>query len=184
MTSKPWLKHYDQGVPNDITLPSMVLPELLETAAHQFPAAAAILFYGRVITYAELDMLASRFAAALVRAGLTPGERIALVLPNVPQAVICYYGALRAGATVVLTNPLYEAGALIRQVEDSQASSIVSLSMFYPLVEQVQARVPFKRTIFTNIKEFLPSGQRQLFTMLRQEREGHRVPEEQARRSL
>ncbi len=184
MTHKPWLTHYDPGVPHDITLPSMVLPELLETAAHQFPAAAAILFYGRVITYAELDMLASRFAAALVRAGLTPGERIALVLPNVPQAVICYYGALRAGATVVLTNPLYEAGALIRQVEDAQVSSIVALSMFHPLVSQVRARVRFERVIFTNLKEYLPSTQRQLFTLLRQDREGHRVPDAEARRSL
>ena len=67
MTHKPWLTHYDPGVPHDITLPSIALPELLETAAHQFPDAAAILFYGKVITYAELDMLASRFAAALVR---------------------------------------------------------------------------------------------------------------------
>ena len=61
---KPWLTHYDPGVPHDITLPPIVLPELLETAAHQFPDAAAILFFGKAITYAELDMLASRFAAA------------------------------------------------------------------------------------------------------------------------
>jgi long-chain acyl-CoA synthetase len=184
MPHKPWLTHYDPGVPHDITLPPIVLPELLETAAHRFPDAAAILFYGKVITYAELDLLASRFAAALVRAGLTPGERIALVLPNVPQAVICYYGALRAGATVVLTNPLYEAGALIRQVEDAQVSSIVALSMFHPLVSQVRARVQFERVIFTNLKEYLPSAQRQLFTLLRQDREGHRVPDAEARRSL
>ncbi len=184
MTDNPWLAHYDAGVPHEVAVPPITLPELLEQAARQYPDVPAISFFGKTITYAELDALVSRFAGALLYSGIHSGERIVLVLPNVPQAVICYYGALRAGAMVVLTNPLYEAGALIRQVEDSQASSIVSLSMFYPLVEQVQARVPFKRTIFTNIKEFLPSGQRQLFTMLRQEREGHRVPEEQARRSL
>jgi long-chain acyl-CoA synthetase len=113
-----------------------------------------------------------------------PGERVVLVLPNVPQAVICYYGALRAGAIVVLTNPLYEAGALIRQVEDAQADSIIALSMFHPLVEKVQARVWFGRVVFTNLKEYLPATQRRLFTLLRQEREGHRVPEDLARRSL
>jgi long-chain acyl-CoA synthetase len=184
MTDKPWLPHYDPGVPYDIEVPQVALPELLATAARRFPDAPAILFYGRIITYAELDLLASRFAAALIEAGVQPGDRIVLVLPNVPQVVICYYGALRAGAIVVLTNPLYEAGALVRQVEDAQASSIVALSMFHPLVEQVRARVRFERVIFTNLKEYLPSAQRQLFTLLRQEREGHRVPDAQARRSL
>ena len=184
MTDKPWLAHYDTGVPHEIANPSITLPELLEQSARRFPDAPAISFYGKTISYIELDTLVSRFAGALLRSGVHPGERIVLVLPNVPQAVICYYGVLRAGAVVVLTNPLYEAGALIRQVEDSQASSIVSLSMFHPLVGQVESRVTFRRIIFTNIKEFLPSGQRQLFTLLRQEREGHRVPEEQARRSL
>jgi len=85
---------------------------------------------------------------------------------------------------VVLTNPLYEAGALIRQVEDAQASSIIALSMFHSLVTQARTRVAFERVIFTNLKEYLPSAQRQLFTLLRQEREGHRVPEVEARRSL
>jgi long-chain acyl-CoA synthetase len=184
MTDKPWLAHYDPGVPHTIDVPPIALPELLAAAARDFPDAPAIFFYGRTIAYAELDRLVSRFAAALLRAGVAPGERIVLVLPNVPQAVICYYGALRAGATVVLTNPLHEAGALVRQVEDAQASSIVALSMFYPLVAQVQARVVFERVIFTNLKEYLPATQRRLFTLLRQEREGHRVPDLQARGAL
>src|SRR5215213_9938303 len=163
MTHKPWLAHYDAGVPHEIAVPPIALPELLANAAREYPDAPAISFYGRTISYAELDALATRFAAALVQAGARPGERVVLVLPNVPQALICYYGALRAGAIVVLTNPLYEAGALIRQVEDAQATSIIALSMFHPLVEQVRARVAFERVIFTNLKEYLPAGQRQLF---------------------
>ncbi len=184
MTYRPWLPHYDPSVPHDIDVPQGILPELLASAARLFPDAPAILFYGRTITYAELDMLASRFAAALIKAGVQQGDRIVLVLPNVPQVIICYYGALRAGAVVVLTNPLFEAGSLVRQVEDAQATTIIALSMFYPLVEQVRARVNLERVIFTNLKEYLPSAQRQLFTLLRQEREGHRVPDEQARHSL
>jgi long-chain acyl-CoA synthetase len=184
MMSRPWLAHYDPGVPHEIDIPLIALPELLAQAARQYPDAAAISFYGRMLKYAELDALASHFAAALVLAGVQPGERMVLVLPNVPQAVICYYGALRAGAIVVLTNPLHEAGTLIRQVEDAQASSIVALSIFHPLITQVRAHVAFERVIFTNLKEYLPPTQRQLFTLLRQEREGHRVPEAEARRSL
>ena len=109
MTDKPWLAHYDTGVPHEIAIPSITLPELLEQSARQFPDAPAISFYGKTISYIELDTLVSRFAGALLRSGVHPGERIVLVLPNVPQAVICYYGVLRAGAVVVLTNPLYEA---------------------------------------------------------------------------
>src|SRR5439155_24012433 len=81
-------------------------------------------------------------------------------------------------------NPLHEAGALIRQVEDAQAASIMALSMFHPLIMRARARVPFERVIYTNLKEYLPATQRRLFTLLRQEREGHRVPEDEARRSL
>jgi long-chain acyl-CoA synthetase len=184
MTNKPWLLHYDQGVPHEIDIPPLALPELLARAARLYPDAPALLFYGKTMTYAELDTVATRFASALIDAGVQPGDRIVLVLPNVPQVVFCYYGALRAGAIVVLTNPLHEAGSLITQVEDAQATSIVALSMFHPLIEQVRARVPLERVIFTNLKEHLPSAQRQLFTLLRQEREGHRVPDSQARRSL
>jgi long-chain acyl-CoA synthetase len=153
MTDRPWLVHYDSGVPHAIDVPSIALPELLALAAQDFPTAPAILFYGTTISYAELDTLAWRFAYALMRAGVTPGERVAVVLPNTPQAVICFYGALRAGATVVLANPLHEAGALIRQVEDAQAASIVALSMFHPLIIQARERVPFERVIYTNLKE-------------------------------
>ncbi|MEO7911942.1 MAG: long-chain fatty acid--CoA ligase [Roseiflexaceae bacterium] len=184
MTDRPWLAHYDSGVPHVINVPPITLPELLAQAAHDFPTAPAILFYGTTISYAELDALAWRFASALVRAGVAAGERVALVLPNTPQSVICFYGALRAGATVVLANPLHEAGALIRQVEDAQAASIVALSMFHPLITQARARVPFERVIYTNLKEYLPATQRRLFTLLRQEREGHRVPAAEAQRSL
>ncbi|KPV52003.1 AMP-dependent synthetase, partial [Kouleothrix aurantiaca] len=184
MSTFPWLAHYDPGVPHEIAVPPLALPDLLASAAHDFPEAPAVLFYGAELSYAELDELATRCAQALLQAGLARGERVALVLPNVPQAVFCYYGALRAGATVVLANPLFEAGALVRQLADAQATTIIALSMFHPLIAEVRQLAPLKRVIYTNIKEYLPAGQRQLFTLLRQEREGHRVPEAEARRSL
>lgn len=137
---KPWLAHYDADVPHELTIPPIALPDLLSEAARRSPDAPAILFYGKTLNYAKLHTLATQFADALRRAGLTPGERVVLVLPNVPQAVICYYGALRAGALVVLTNPLFESGALIRQVADAQASTIVTLSMFHRLIEQCATR--------------------------------------------
>src|SRR3712207_5916228 len=98
MSDRPWLARYDEGVPHTIDIPRKLLTALLADAAREHPDAPALLFYGRTIRYAELDALATRFAHGLVAAGVAPGERVVLVLPNVPQAVIAYYGALRAGA--------------------------------------------------------------------------------------
>lgn len=184
MPDHPWLAFYDPGVPAEITAPECTLPDLLATAAHAYPAAPAILFYGRVVNYATLDRLATRFAVALLKSGVQPGERIALVLPNIPQAVIACYGAWRAGAIVALTNPIFEAGGLVRQLTDAGATTLIALSMFHPLVVAVRERTGVQRVIYTNLKEFLPPGQRRLFTLLRQEREGHRVPDDEARRAL
>jgi long-chain acyl-CoA synthetase len=182
--SQPWFQHYPEGIPHTIDIPPIAVPAMLSQAACDFPGVAAIRFYGQTISYAELDALASRFALALMSLGVVAGDRVILLLPNVPQAVICYYGVLRAGATVVLANPIFEAGSLIRQIEDAQASVVVALSMFHPLVSQVRARTELRHVIYSNLKEYLPATQRQLFTLLRQEREGHRVPDEEARRSL
>lgn len=181
MSARPWLAWYDPGVPAGIVVPESTLPDLLTAAARKYPAAPAIRFYGREIDYATFDRLATRFAVALRKAGVAPGERVALVLPNIPQAPIAYYGALRAGAIVVLTNPIFEAGGLVRQLTDAGATTLVALSMFHPLVTAVRERASVQRVIYTNLKEFLPPGQRRLFTLLRQEREGHRVPTDEAR---
>ncbi len=184
MTNSPWLQHYPSGVPHQIDIPAIALPDLLAAAAADFPGVAAISFYGRSIGYAELDRLATRCAHALAALGIAAGDRVLLLMPNVPQAVICYYGALRTGAAVVLANPVFEAGALVRQVIDSQATAVVALSMYYQLVAQVRERAPLQHVIYSNLKEYLPATQRRLFTLLRQEREGHRVPDDEARRSL
>lgn len=184
MHTRPWLAHYDEGVPHTLALTPAPLPALLEAAAADFPATPAISFYSRTLTYGDLHREALRFARGLRKAGVEPGERVLLLLPNVPQAVICYYGALLAGAVVVLTNPLFDAEALTYELSDSGASTVVALSMFYALVEQARAAAGTQRVIYTNLKEYLPGAQKTLFTLLRQEQEGHRVPDEIARRAL
>src|SRR5262249_10496284 len=105
--SRPWIANYDPGVPADIEIPDEPLHLGLALAAQKYPDRAAIRFYGRSITYRELDELATRFANALIALGVVPGERVALLMPNCPQMVIAYYGGLRAGAVMVPTSPLY-----------------------------------------------------------------------------
>ncbi|WP_298817876.1 long-chain-fatty-acid--CoA ligase [Chloroflexus sp.] len=178
--ARPWLRHYDPGVPLTLNLTPAPLPELLRQAAERFATTPAIAFYGRALSYAQLWEETNRFARGLLAIGLQPGERVVILLPNIPQAVIAYYGVLLAGGIVVLANPIFDAAGFAHEVRDSEATTVIALSMFHQLVEQVRAELPFPRLIYTNLKEYLPSSQRILFTLLRQEREGHRVPTEQA----
>ncbi|HMQ30463.1 MAG TPA: long-chain fatty acid--CoA ligase [Chloroflexaceae bacterium] len=182
--ARPWLAHYDQGVPHTLDLAPAALPSLLEAAARDFPAASAVSFYGRRLSYGELRAEALRFARGLRQAGVAHGDRVLLLLPNIPQAVFCYYGALMAGAVVVLANPLFDAEALAYELADAGAETVVALSMFHELVERARAAAGVPRVIYTNLKEYLPGAQKTLFTLLRQEQEGHRVPEAVAGRAL
>jgi long-chain acyl-CoA synthetase len=147
----------------------------LEQAADQYPEQTAIIFFGREMTYRELDQAANQFAHALIGQGVKPGDRVAIHLPNCPQFVIVYYGALKAGAVVVACNPLYVARELAHQLCDSGSATIITLSKFYPLIQRVRAETPLRNVITTNIKDYFPRATKFLFTIAREWRDGHRV---------
>jgi long-chain acyl-CoA synthetase len=172
---RPWLKHYEMGVPPVISLPSQPLHRFLESAARRHPRSTALIFFGRKMTYRELDELTNRFAIALRKLGVEKGDRVMILLPNMPQCVISYYGALKAGAVVVLSNPLSGEEELARQVSDSGAEIIITMSLFYDEVRRVRDRTGLKHVIVTNIKEYFPPHQRLLFTLFREKEEGHRI---------
>jgi long-chain acyl-CoA synthetase len=172
---RPWRRHYDPGVPPTLTYPETTLPELLLERAGQHPERPAVVFYNRVLTYRRLAEAARRFAAALAGLGVRPGDRVALLLPNTPQFVIAYYGALFAGAVVVPTNPLYVGPEIERQLADAGAKVIVTLSKFLPTVQAVRGRTPLEHVIVTNIKEYFPLFLRLVFTVAKERRDGHRV---------
>jgi long-chain acyl-CoA synthetase len=116
----------------------------------------ALDFYGRRLTYRELDRSANRFADALTRLGVRKGDRVAVMLPNVPQAVIAYYGALRVGAVVVQVNPLYVEREIEQQVRDAEARVLVALDLFYPRVAAVRANAGLEAVIVTSVRDALP----------------------------
>ncbi len=176
-TERPWLRFYEPGVHHRLTYPPIPLHGFLEDAARNYPDATATVFFNATLTYRELSALADRFAAGLQSLGVKKGDRVALMLPNSPQFVIACYGALRAGAVVVPTNPLYTPRELRHQVIDSGAETLVVLSRLYPMARDA---VPFsdtglRRIIVTNIKEYMPPLLRTLFTLAREKKEGHRV---------
>ncbi|RME64901.1 MAG: long-chain fatty acid--CoA ligase, partial [Caldilineae bacterium] len=160
---KPWLKNYEPGVPETIQYNDELLHQLLDEAARKYPNNVAVRMVLRYLplgiaiqskmTYRELREATDRFAAALRNMGMKQGDRIAVMLPNTPQQVIAFYGALKAGCTVVNTNPIYTARELEHQLQDSGAEAIVLLSSLYSRLEQVREHTQVKRVIITDIPD-------------------------------
>jgi long-chain acyl-CoA synthetase len=154
--SKIWLKSYPPGVCAEID-PTRLrsLKELLERTCAAHADAAAYVQMGKAITYRELDELSRNFAAWLQQAGFKKGDRMAIMLPNTLQYPIAMFGALRAGLTVVNTNPLYTAPELEHQLADSGATAILVLENFAHVVESVIARTKLKQVLVTAVGDFL-----------------------------
>ncbi len=156
----PWLNHYDSGVPAQIPQPKQLLHEMLSTSACAFPEHPAIIFFGKKIRYHVLDRLSTRFARALRSLGIKPGDRVAIVLPNIPQCVIAFYGALKAGAIVVFGNPLLDEQELQRQLRDSEAQLLLTLKSHSSMAERVCAGTSITQVVYTDVREYLPLRRR------------------------
>jgi long-chain acyl-CoA synthetase len=152
----PWLAHYSPGVPHEITIPDASLPAMLDAAARQYGTRDAVIYYGTRISYVQLIALVDRFAQALVKLGIQRGDRVAVDLPNVPQFPVAFYGALKAGAIVVPTNPLYTGPELRHQLRDSSARALVILDQFYPTFAEVRAETPVEHIIVCGVADYLP----------------------------
>jgi long-chain acyl-CoA synthetase len=176
---KPWLKQYDEGVPHTLEYPKVPLHWFLEDSARKYPQTIATILPGKFgdtkLTYKELNRLANRLANALIDLGLKKGDRVALYMPNCPQFVIAYAAILKAGGIVVATSPLYSAREVEHQFNDSEAETVIVLSLYYGMVKQVQPRTKVKKVIVTNIKEHLSGIDNLLFGLVREKKEGHRV---------
>lgn len=155
-SARPWLCHYEGGVPAQLTIPDYPLTWLLDEAVRHYPGHTAFIYFGEKMSYAQFSSLANRFAVGLQRLGVQKGDRVAIALPNIPQYPIAFYGALRAGAVVVPTNPLYTEREMQHQLADSGARVLVMLDMFYPIVRAVRAQTVLEHIIITSPADYLP----------------------------
>lgn len=158
---RPWLKNYPNGVPANIdpdAYPSLVA--MIEEAFAKYKSNTAFTCMGKDLTYSELDRLSRNFAAYLHSRGLEPGDRIALMMPNLLQYPIALFGVLRAGLVVVNTNPLYTPREMLHQLNDSGAKAIVIAENFAANLQQILADTQVKTVITTSIGELLgfPKG--------------------------
>lgn len=104
---KPWLAHYEKGVPENIIYEETCLPEFLEASAQKFPDKTALIFQGYTISYAKLNEMVNAFAGCLTDFGIKKGESVAILLPNIIPCLASYYAILKIGGIAVMNNPLY-----------------------------------------------------------------------------
>ena len=152
----PWARHYDPGVPLTVGPVTTPLPSLLLDAAKHAPQAPALAFFGRTLTYGNLNTLTARLAQALKTLGLTKGERVGIFLPNTPQLVIAYQAVLRLGAVAVMLNPLLSSKELGHQLADAGATRLVLVDHFLPKLEEIRGQVNLTHIIITSLTDSLP----------------------------
>jgi len=157
---RTWVQHYDAGVPTTLSYPEAPVFGLLEESARRYPHHPAVILAGpnfsSTLTYGEIDELANRFANALIVQGVRPGDRIALQLPDLPQFVFCFYGALKAGAAVVPINPLYTGSDLATILKNAEPRAIVTLSRLAPKVGEILAQDTGTGVIVTEPDDYFP----------------------------
>jgi long-chain acyl-CoA synthetase len=169
VTSRPWLKFYPPDISATLDYPKYPLFSLLSETSKNHPDWVALSYMGKKITYKELDEQSNQFANGLISLGITKGSRVALILPNVPQYVICFFGILKSGAMVVPCNPLYREKELEFQLENSEASAVVLLNNivgsnnFYQEFEKCRPRLAKLKHVFvTSVTDYLPPFKKQL----------------------
>ena len=153
---RPWLAAYPDGVPADIDVnqyPSLV--HLMEESFRRFGDRTAYSFMGKDVSFAQTDALSQAFAAYLQGLGLVKGDRVAIMMPNVPQYPAVVAGILRAGLVVVNVNPLYTARELEHQLKDSGSKAIVIIENFAHTLEQCIAATPVKHVVLAAMGDLL-----------------------------
>jgi long-chain acyl-CoA synthetase len=175
MDEKPWLKCYDEGVPQHIDYPEVPLFFFLEDAARKNPSTPCTIFKGAKISYPEMNELTDRLAAGLASLGVKKGDRVGLFMPNTPQFVMAYFAILKLGGIVVATNPLYSPREIEHQVNDAGIEIMIVMSNFYRIIKDLQPKTKIRTLVVTNLKETLPPVLSFLFTLTKEKKGGFRV---------
>ncbi|MCY7782176.1 MULTISPECIES: long-chain-fatty-acid--CoA ligase LcfA [unclassified Bacillus (in: firmicutes)] len=169
-SQKPWLAEYPDDIPHELPLPNQTLQSILTDSAARFPEKTAISFFGKKITFHDILTDALKLAAFLQCNGLQKGDRVAVMLPNCPQAVISYYGVLFAGGIVVQTNPLYTERELEYQLRDAEASVIITLDLLFPKAIKMKTLSIVDQILITSIKDYLPFPKNILYPLTKKQK--------------
>ena len=175
MTEKVWFASYPEEVPHTLDIPEIPVQQSLTKANEEVTNSVAVHFMGKEITYRELYESALKFANYLRSLGVEKGDRVAVMLPNCPQAVIAYYGTMFAGGVVVQTNPLYTERELQYQMADSGAKVILVMDILYPRAMKIIKETKLENVIVTGIKDYLPFPKNLVYPFIQKKQYGFSV---------
>ena len=155
---EPWLKHYPENVRWDTPLKCMPLDMFFDEAMDKYRGRPGVDFLGRKYSYGEIETLTNQFAKGLQKIGVGKGTKVGLCLPNTPYSIICYFGALKAGATIVNYNPLYVERELAFQIDNSETEIMVTtdLALVYPRVKAMLGRTGLQKIVVCKMSDALP----------------------------
>jgi long-chain acyl-CoA synthetase len=151
----PWLKFYDSGVSPNMEFPPTPVFHWLDEAADQQPSAKACIYYNTVITYGALRRDAEKMAANLRAHGLNSGDRVGIMLPNLPQTMLAFWAVLKAGGVVTMINPLYMETELLHQVSDAGIKHMITYDGCWPKLEKLRSQLKVERYFVTTVAEGL-----------------------------
>ena len=166
---KVWTRVYAPGVPHEIDFEEITMSRALSRTAEKYPHITALNWMGFKISYSELDQLVNRFARVYMDLGIGPGDKVALLMPNLPQVVIADYAAMRIGAVCVMNNPLYTERELKHQLNDSDAKVAVILDLLLPRMLKLKEETGIGAIITCHINDYLPFPKKQLYPLVKKD---------------
>ncbi|TYR82212.1 AMP-binding protein [Priestia megaterium] len=178
---KVWISQYPKEISPSLEYSTKNLAQLFEEVTQKYPEKFAVHFLGKRMTFRELYEQSIQLAAYLKEIGMNRGDRVAIMLPNCPQAVISFYAVLLAGGIVVETNPLYTERELEYQMNDSGAKCIISLDLLYPRISKVKAVTKIEHIITTSIKDYLPFPKNILYPFIQRKQQQLTISIEQSK---
>jgi long-chain acyl-CoA synthetase len=169
MEERFWHKSYPPGVRRTMDYEEVTIPEALARSATRYPGQTALNFMGKKITFRRLDALVNRFARALMDLGVKEGDRVALILPNLPQTFIANMAIMRIGAVAVQNNPLYTERELEYQFNNSDAKLAITMTLLLPRILNVMPKTKVEKVVVCHIHSFLPFPKKQFFPFVKKE---------------
>ncbi len=163
---KPWLQHYDDGVPPEIEFEPVCLPGMLDRTAARIPDKMAMLFQGYQVSYRQFKEMVDRFAACLQDFGIRKGDAVAILLPNTIPCVASFFAILKIGAVAVMNNPLYTDRELAHQFNDSGAKALITLDLLANRMIDLRPRTDIRQIVVTSLGDYLPFPKSLLFPLV------------------
>ena len=164
---RPWYAQWPADLPRSLSYPDILVQDLLRRTAGQHGDRPAVTFYGKTLTYRDLDAAVDRFAAGLRMIGVRAGDRVSLLLPNTPHFIVTFFAVLRAGAIVAQTNPILTPRELEVLWNDAGVETVVALDLFWHNLSKAKPATQVKRVVVCDAAEFLKTPLRQLYPIKR-----------------